>query len=478
MTWIPVRLGDIDGLCQRMLAERDIFHALVVEAGFDPDTCANLVTVGLNGGRSMFGLSTSAMTALGQRGLLLTVHPAAFSGEAFQTVVPGPYEQTHELIVITRECALRALREGVMPTYADGEAGRSWEIQALLGTMSDAELGRRIGRSEGWCGNLRRSLGIPRFNPPLTEEELRRAGAGVQSDPAVARVLGCTSRKVKTGRERFGIPGVGSSAPPKQRHKPFAPLAQFSREAMYLAGAGSRPDVEVAKRLGISRTKVQCERKRNGIQPYNVHSKSEQVKRLAGTDTDAAVAKLLGVRPETVRAARKLLGIPPVRRDKTPPWADRLGMMPDPALAKELGLTVNRVWAVRRKLGIPGYGRHNPPCACQGKDLDCMTCLGIGWPIRREPKRPDWLDAVGRMPDLVVARVNRARDSHVRWWRERQGIAPYLGNRRCSCLQTPGERTPYGGRSDCSRCHGWGWPPSQTSPLARQNKTLNSQVNP
>jgi hypothetical protein len=80
------------------------------------------------------------------------------------------------------------------------------EALALLGTMSDEQVAKRLGTHRGCVSVKRYALGIPRFNPPYQWTRKTLALLGRKPDGELARELGVTTRIVEKKRYKLGIP--------------------------------------------------------------------------------------------------------------------------------------------------------------------------------------------------------------------------------------------------------------------------------
>jgi|GEM_PF-317920 len=178
------------------------------------------------------------------------------------------------------------------------------------------------------------------FARAWTKPELKLLGTA--SDKEVARELGRTVMAVRLRRTLLGLPAVGQiqKAWTLHDHKLL----------------GLLPDEEVAKLTGRTPEAVEARRITYHIRRSNpkvrVWTKDEL--KLLGKMPDPEVAKLLnrpvkGVRSRRVKA-RKLFAI---RRNLAAWEIQLLGTMPDAKLAKKLGRTVVSVGNSRRKRGIP-----------------------------------------------------------------------------------------------------------------------------
>ncbi len=130
---------------------------------------------------------------------------------------------------------------------------------------------------------------------------------------------------------------------------------------------GTRPDAEVARRLGVRRGAVLAKRRELRIPSWRgsrAWTKSE-LRRL-GTMSDSDLAKKLGLSKSKVVAQRVTQGIPSLGGRRYHRWTKaekaKLGTVPDDVLARELGVTKAAVKSRKfsdteqRKSSLAGVG--------------------------------------------------------------------------------------------------------------------------
>jgi hypothetical protein len=103
----------------------------------------------------------------------------------------------------------RRLRLGILRPGREYVRLRPWQPaeDKLLGTASDRELARRLGRSLSSVRQRMTQLGVQ--SPLRHWTAADDALLGKMLDEAVARRLGRTVRAVSTRRQRLGIPAGG-----------------------------------------------------------------------------------------------------------------------------------------------------------------------------------------------------------------------------------------------------------------------------
>lgn len=235
----------------------------------------------------------------------------------------------------------------------------------LLGTKSDQEVAELLGIAKTTVINKRRSLGIEAFAyhskrwRSWTEEEL--ALLGKHTDKEVARRLKIKEASVAAKRHTLGI---APFRPRLENRNPRPNAVKWTRRNLALLG--KLPDERICGMMGISRKSVMRKRKELGIESYAVGTQfwhpwtEEEIARL-GKTTDRELAEQLGIQPMCVTSKRRQLGIESFAKAsglKIPhAWTEReialLGTKPDVEVARELDLGVGVVWKKRNNLGIP-----------------------------------------------------------------------------------------------------------------------------
>lgn len=194
------------------------------------------------------------------------------------------------------------------PSIREASKDRQWtpENIALLGTMADAQVAKRIGGiSFITVQKKRQALGIPPATPasrPWTPEHIAMLGA--RSDAELARLTGRSTKAVNQKRIKLGIPSVCEQRS-AGRHK-------WTLE--HLSMLGTLPDKEVGARIGLSAYTVCIKRRSLRIRAAKPHDgwHNDDIA-LLGTMSDAQVAQRLGVKRHVVTRKRRVLGIPSTR---------------------------------------------------------------------------------------------------------------------------------------------------------------------
>jgi hypothetical protein len=180
---------------------------------------------------------------------------------------------------------------------------------------------------------------------------------GTISDPALSRKLGLAIDTVLKKRQKLGIP---PSRPAKS--------IDWSREL--IASLGKMPDGEVARIYDINILSVYKKRVSLGIRCYARKSKTwhywtKKEIALLGKMSDGDVALKTGINKASVAWKRDKLNIPPftTKRPKKllTDWTRKeiavLGKMTDATAATTLDLAPSAIRLKRISLGIPPFGR-------------------------------------------------------------------------------------------------------------------------
>jgi hypothetical protein len=138
------------------------------------------------------------------------------------------------------------------------------EMDGLLGTQSDGDLGKLFCFSRKTVGNRRELLGVPRFiasSKCLPESAI--ALLGVEPNHVIAKRFGVSRHLVRRERERLDIPPHPSGPRPGQPSPRRKQLPQWVHEKM-----GTMPDYQLANLVGVSQWAIQSRRQAAGILTY------------------------------------------------------------------------------------------------------------------------------------------------------------------------------------------------------------------
>jgi hypothetical protein len=186
---------------------------------------------------------------------------------------------------------------------------------AMLGTISDAALARKLGVCIGTVFKKRQKLGIPASRPPKSIDWTPAiiASLGRIPDGEVARIYGMNILSVHQKRTSLGIRCYARKS--KTWH-------YWTKKEIALLG--KMPDGEVALRTGIHKASVAWKRCKLKIPPFTQKRPKKLLtdwtrKEIAvlGKMTDAAAAATLDLAPSAVRLKRISLGIPPFGRSSS-----------------------------------------------------------------------------------------------------------------------------------------------------------------
>ena len=186
---------------------------------------------------------------------------------------------------------------------------------AMLGTISDAALARKLDLTVGTVLNKRQKLGIPASRPAkfLNWTPAVIATLGKLPDGEVARINDMNILSVHKKRTSLGIQCYARKS--KSWH-------YWTKKEIALLG--KMPDGDVALRTGINKASVAWKRCKLEIPPFTQKRPKKLLtdwtrKEIAplGKMTDAAAAAALDLAHSAVRLKRISLGIPPFGRKES-----------------------------------------------------------------------------------------------------------------------------------------------------------------
>ena len=220
--------------------------------------------------------------------------------------------------------------------------------RALLGTMSDHDVARKLKRSLGAVRHHRIRRGIRAFGHTIRHSWTRAEEKllGRYPDRELAKRLGVSPAAVQVRRCRLRIP------------KPQPLCWKWRREEDALLG--TMPDEQAARRIGRTLGAV-CQRRRQkgiGMFGFKLHDWTKAEDKLLGRCLDAEIAGRLDVTIGAVKTRRLKLSIRAPRGHG--PWQPEedalLGTMPDQGVARKLSRTVGSVVACRHVKRILLFG--------------------------------------------------------------------------------------------------------------------------
>lgn len=319
-----------------------------------------------------------------RRGAPWTIAELNQLGKTPDSVLAKRFTRTIREIVEEREARGMGLPVGL----------RRWTAREikLLGTMNDAELGRRLRRSKEQVRRQRWSFKIPPFQPPQLGKPWKPREIkllGTLRDKDLARRLKRSKCSVEIMRIRLGIPVFARTnrlyAPAEDaviRKYSVAEAARRIGRGKYcilarrraigvakttlhrpwtekeVALLGTVPDLELARRL--NRTKGSIVDKRNQLRIYRYRNRPGYgawkgiEDALLGKFADSEVARRLGRPKRVVRRRRNKLGIPSfwMKREWTAAETALPGKLPDQVVAEKLVRPAKHVMLKRRALRI------------------------------------------------------------------------------------------------------------------------------
>jgi hypothetical protein len=249
-------------------------------------------------------------------------------------------------------------RRGVAPIRTSRPA-IDWteDMDALLATDTDTNVGASLGVSGASVARRRRLLGIAAYRPDHERPRTGRPGRwwtarelallGTAPDAAIAARLGISATTVSFKRQRLRIP-------------PYAPTpARIRWTPAMIRLLGTRPDPELARKFGVGVRSVQDKRRTLRIRARSFHGfvvRTSRLRALLRLPNRVLKAKH-GLSSAILAKLRKEFGFgrPPVVWSKE--VLARLGKEPDTTVARRVGVTPGAVAHRRRRLGIPACGR-------------------------------------------------------------------------------------------------------------------------
>jgi biotin operon repressor len=167
------------------------------------------------------------------------------------------------------------------------------EDDKILGTRPDSQVAKMLGRRLLTVAARRRSLGVRCFyqHRPWLEHELELLG--LKSDQEVACLTGHPPGAVDAKRQKLKIPPAHSA------------LRQWSKEEIALIGVV--PNRKLAQRLNCSRDIVAHKRRRLGIAPCLCRPWQPKELEMLGVKSDQEVARLTGRSRTAVALKRQKL---------------------------------------------------------------------------------------------------------------------------------------------------------------------------
>jgi hypothetical protein len=301
---------------------------------------------------------------------------------------------------------------------------------ALLGKVSDMELGRRFACSSSTVSIIRKRHGIPVFDPCAHPEFMPLLG--VIPDDELAFRVGCSVATVKNRRKAFALPGKKSSVE-------VGADWQAKHLETVLPLLGTMSDADLARRYGGFGSRYAQLRKKHGIAAFQPEKSGP---------LESGPERKQQQRP-AASEARKLSRFR--RRKPTYTLPDevmaRLGKVNDSQLSLESGVPYQRIKHYRTWLQIPAYRKRRVieqeliDSLGKMKDEDVAAKFGRthSW-VRKERKKrgipgfkfesiPGLIESLGTMHDYAVAEKFGVSSNWVQKTRSERGIPIFNPNK-------------------------------------------------
>jgi hypothetical protein len=263
----------------------------------------------------------------------------------------------------------------------DHPSKRRWEGGEirLLGRVPDTEIGRKLEIAVSTVAAERQRHGIPPYRGSYVWVDKALRLLGTDSDARIAAILGVSTSVVSTKRRQIGIrayfAGYGSSSSHPD------PLWTPKRDALL----GKASDAVIARRLGVTHSRVRGRRCRLGIPPACPIPRYDWtgIDPLLGREADAPLAARLGVNEDTVRRRRLKLKIPPYQPERRTIRRDRalLRLLAQPT-AEIAEVSSSAVALLRQELEVPPPPRRTCWSSCDAWAKSATTSLRGSWESR------------------------------------------------------------------------------------------------
>ena len=228
-----------------------------------------------------------------------------------------------------------------------------------LGKLSDRDLAKLVGTSEGSIRRRRVQFGIEVYSVAVAIAPYQHL-LGVESDRSVSAKCGVSVKSVKAYRESQGIKPRSKATRRIQR----LPLDHPVRP--YKSALGLVPDEDIAQASGVAVEVVQALREAFGLDAVapspdlarsapveDYHGPGLGYESLLGTMSAAKISREVGVPIGVVEARQQYLGIAPYRRvSRAERYAHLFGLVPNNVLAKLAGVSHERIADMRRSRGV------------------------------------------------------------------------------------------------------------------------------
>ncbi|WP_233462759.1 MULTISPECIES: hypothetical protein [Pseudomonas] len=228
-----------------------------------------------------------------------------------------------------------------------------------LGKLSDRDLAKLVGTSEGSIRRRRVQFGIEVYSVAVAIAPYQHL-LGLESDRSVSAKSGVSVKSIQAYRESQGIAPRSKVTRRSQR----LPLDHPVRP--YKSALGLVPDEDIAQASGVAVEVVQALREAFGLDAVapspdlaspapveDYHGPGLGYESLLGTMSAAKLSRTVGVAYAVVEARRQFLGIAPYKRvSRADRYVHLFGVVPNSVLAKLAGVSHERIAQMRMAKGL------------------------------------------------------------------------------------------------------------------------------
>lgn len=233
-------------------------------------------------------------------------------------------------------------------------------MDAVLGTVKDADVAVMFGVSVSTVYQRRKTLGIPSHQEQIRVAfiEQNQHRLATEDLSALAREHGLSVAALRNWVKAGGIRRERAVAPRRnvERDREIATLVMKTKTTRSGHEVPVHSMSDVADMFGLTRQRVHQICERLGVKPKCTDDLEDYIAERLGTMPDKAIGDLVGMDYHTICSRRIELGIEPFGR---PAGVQRLldanealvGRYPDSEVARRIGTSVQRVREYRMCLG-------------------------------------------------------------------------------------------------------------------------------